>query len=103
MRLMYRSLLSIPSSRKLLEASRPPPTWNPLSFCVESSEPGALACAPPASKVSGRKTRWFNGKLRISSRSITVPMAAVSASIRGVPSLTLKLKFAVLSCRRKSS
>ena len=79
--------MSTPSSKKLFDASRAPPTWRPLLFWRDSSEPGAAGSAPADSKASWRNSRSFKGKWAMVAREMTEPRAVFSGSSKGVASL----------------
>ena len=67
-RFRNRSLLSTPSSRKLLEASRAPETLRPTLPCVDSREPGAGGAMPGTCCANCSASRSRTGSEPIVSR-----------------------------------
>ena len=113
-RLRKRSLLSTPSSRKLLEASRAPATLRPTLPCVDSREPGAGGATPGTCCANWSASRSRTGSEAIVSRSITSPTAlspatsVVRSAVTSTRSSTVPASSTMLSvlltdaCRRTS-
>ncbi len=78
-RFRNRSLLSTPSSRKLLAASREPLLFRPVLPCVDRRDPGDGGATPGAWNVNWMTSRSDTGTVTSVSPSNTSPTAPLPA------------------------